>query len=483
MPLPASASAAGAAAPKPGPRLFALTWPLLVELLLGMAVGIAGTALAARLSDAHAGAFALTHQVFGALFLLFRIVGAGVGVVLTQALGAGRRDAADEVARAVLGASTWIGLAVALPALFAARPLLRLLNAPAEVLPLAVPFLIALAPAMLLDAWNATMTAVMRAHLRARDTLAVMVVMQLTHLLLMGPLMFGWGPFPVSVAALGLPGYAIAVMAARALAIGLHLWLWRERLGLRPTWGDAWRLRRPQLAAVARIGLPGAAENIAYRLSFMVSVAVVGSFGAAALATHAYAQQVIMIVLLFGLATGLSVEVLVGHLIGAGQLHQAHQLVRRALGRGLLVSVAVAMVAALTAGWTLRLFTQDPAIIHSATVLLWWTVLLEPGRTFNLVVINALRAAGDARFPVMAGALSMLVVLAGGSWLLGRCLGLGLVGVWIAYIADEWIRGLIMWRRWATLAWVPHARASHRRLRPAGGGLGGPAWSMGKRPS
>ena len=453
------------AAASPPPKLFALTWPLLLELLLGMAVGIAGTALAARLSDASGAGFALAHHVFGTLFIVFRIVGAGVGVVLTQALGAGRRDTADAVARAVLGASSWIGLAVALPAALGAPALLRLMNAPADVLPLAAPLLVALAPAMLLDAWNASMTAVLRAHLRARETLAVMVAMQLTHLLLMGPLMFGWGPIP----ALGLPGYALAVVAARLLAIGLHLWLWRTRLNLRPQWSDLWRLPRVHLAAVARIGLPGAAENIAYRLGFMVSVAVVGTLGAAALATHAYAQQVIMVVLLFGLATGLSVEVLVGHLIGAGQLRQAHALVRRALARGLAVSVVVATVAALLGPWVLRLFTQDTDIIHAATVLLWWTVLLEPGRTFNLVVINALRAAGDARFPVMAGALSMLIVLAGGSWLLGSVMGLGLVGVWIAYIADEWIRGLIMWRRWATLAWVPHARASHRRLRPAAG--------------
>ena len=100
-------------------------------------------------------------------------------------------------------------------------------------------------------------------------------------------------------------------------------------------------------------------------------------------------------------------------------------------------------------------------------MLLWWTVLLEPGRTFNLVVINALRATGDARYPVLAGAASMLIVLAGGSWLLGSHLGLGLPGVWIAYAADEWIRGLLMWRRWAQHKWVPHARASRRRLAPA----------------
>ncbi len=444
----------------PRPRLFTLTWPLLLELLLGIAVGVVGTVLAARASDASGAAFALAHHVFGTLFIVFRIVGAGVGVVITQALGAGRRDHADAVARAVLGASSWIGLAVALTAATTAGPLLGLMNAPPDVLPLALPLLVALAPAMLLDAWNASMTAVMRAHLRARDTLAVMVAMQLLHLALMGPLMFGAGPLP----ALGLPGYALAVVLARVLAIVLHLWLWRRRLNLRPVWADWWQLPRRELAAVARIGLPGAAENIAYRLAYMVSVAVVGGLGAAALATHAYASQVVMVTLLFGLATGLSVEVLVGHLIGAGRLHEAHALVRRALARGLAVSVAVAALAALAGPWLLRLFTLDEHIVHSATVLLWLTVLLEPGRTFNLVVINALRAAGDARYPVVAGAASMLVVLAGGSWLLGSVCGLGLVGVWLAYIADEWLRGLLMWRRWARLQWVPHARASRRRL-------------------
>ena len=447
------------------PRLFALTWPLLLELLLGLGVGAVGTALAARMSDTAGAGFALAHHVFGTLFIVFRIIGAGVGVVLTQALGAGRRDQADTVARAVLGASTWMGLACALLAAGFAQPLLRLMNAPAEVLPLATPLLIALAPAMLLDAWNASMTAVLRAHLLVRQTLAVMVAMQLLHLALMAPLMYGLTLGPIHVPALGLPGYALAVVLARALAIALHLRLWRQRLHVVPQAADWWRLRAAPLRAVAHIGLPGAAENIAYRMAFMVSVAVVASLGAAALATHAYAMQVIGLVLLFGLATGLSVEILVGHQIGAGHFKAAHRLVRRALLRGLVVSVLVATAAALAAPWLLRAFTQDAAIIASATTLLWLTVLLEPGRTFNLIVINALRAAGDARYPVVVGAGSMLLVLAGGSWLLGSDAGLGwgLPGVWLAYAADEWLRGLLMWRRWSRQAWIPHARASRRR--------------------
>jgi Na+-driven multidrug efflux pump len=413
-----------------------------------------GTLLAARVSDAAGAAFALANHVLATLFILFRIIGAGVSVVVTQSLGGGRRDQADALARAALGASSWIGLLGGAAALLGAGPLLRLLNAPAEVLPLAQPFLMALAPALLLDAWNASMASVMRAHLRSRDTLAVLVAMQLCQLALAIPLM-QW---------LGLPGFALALVLSRGLGLGLHLGLWRLRLGLRPQWGDWWRLPRRELATVLHIGLPGAAENIAYRLAYMVSIAVAGTLGASALAAHSYASQLMYFVLLPGLATGFAAEIVVGHLIGAGRLHEAHRLVRWALARGLLISVVVATLAALASPWLLRQFSTDAGIVSAGVTLMWLTVLLEPGRTFNLVVINALRAAGDARYPVMVGAGSMLLVLAGGSCLLGHVLGWGLVGLWIAYAADEWLRGLLMWRRWATQGWVPHARGVHRRL-------------------
>ncbi len=426
--------------------------PLFLELGLAIAVGTAATMLAARLSDDAAAAFALANHVAAMLFIVFRIVGAGVGVVVAQNLGAGRREAADRVARATMGAGTWIGGAAALATAAGAQPLLAALGAPAAVLPWAVPLLQGLALSMVLDAWNATMGSVLRAHLRARESLMVIVAMQALTLALAVLLM----------PRLGLAGYAWALLAGRALGLALHLLLWRRSLGLRAQLPDAWRLARPELAAVLRIGLPAAAENIAYRLCFMASVAVAGTLGAAALATQAYALQISYAVVMAGLAIGLAAEVVVGHLVGAGRLRDAHALVRRALALGLVISVVTTTCVALAGPWLLRAFTRDPQIVAAGATLLWWTVLLEPGRTFNLVVINALRAAGDARYPVAVGAASRVVVLAGGSWLLGHALGLGLVGVWIAYAADEWLRGVLMWRRWVRLGWVPAARAAAR---------------------
>jgi len=447
-------------APSARPRLFPLTWPLLLELLLGIGIGIIGTGLAARLSDDSGAAFGLANQVFAAIFVLFRVIGAGVSVAVTQALGAGRRDRADAVARAVVGASTWLGVGGAVMALLAAGPLLQLVNAPPEVAPLARVLLQALAPALLIDALNATMSSVMRAHLRSREALMVVIVIQIVTLTVA----------LLAMPHLGLPGYALACLCGRGTGLALHIVLWRSRLNLRLRGADWWRWERAPLATVLHIGIPGAAENISWRLAFMTSLAAVAQLGSLALATHAYTMQFLHVILIFGLAIAFAVEILVGHMIGAGELHAAHKLVRKALGLGIVVALVVSSSFALAGPWLLKKFTADPHILALGGTLLWWTVLVEPGRVFNMVVINALRAAGDARYPVMAGAASMALVLAGGSWFLGVYLGWGLVGVWIAYAADEWIRGLLMWRRWATLGWLPHARASHRKLRRAKAG-------------
>ncbi|HJV63331.1 MAG TPA: MATE family efflux transporter [Albitalea sp.] len=442
------------------PPLFDITWPLFAELLLGISVGLVGLWLASRTSDAASGAFALANSVQATFFLLFRVVNVGVSVVITQSLGAGNREAADQTARASLGASLWLGGIAALMVVAAARPLLELMNAPAPVLPLALPYLRLLALALALDAFNASMAAVMRAHLHARDALLNMLAMHGLHLLLCWPLMGGAGPLP----ALGLPGFALAMGISRAFGIGLHLLLWRWRLALVPRRRDWWTLRWRRLGPVLHIGLPGAAENVAYRLALMFTIALVARMGANALATHSYTMQLMYFVLLSGLAIGFASEILVGHMVGAGALHEANQLVKKSLGVGLAVSFVLALAAALTARWTLPLFTHDARIIATAQTLLWITVLLEPGRTFNLVVINALRATGDARFPVAAGVLSMVFVMGGGAWLLGVHWGFGLAGVWVAYAADEWLRGLMMAARWRLHGWVPHARATHRRV-------------------
>jgi putative MATE family efflux protein len=448
-------------------RFGAIAAPLFLELSIGMAVGMLGTSFAAHISDAAGGAFALTNHLFGLLFMVFRLVGAGIGVVVSQNLGAQHHHEADLVARAALAAGTWMGGSMALVALVFATPLLRLLNAPADVLVLATPLLQALSLALLLDAWNACMASVMRAHLRTRETLGVVLVMHAVHVGLAWPLMHGMSFVPglETWPGFGLPGFAFALVISRLVGLWLHWILWQSRLKLVPELADFWRIRKTQIKHILHIGLPGAAENLSWELAFMVSVAAVGLMGTQALATQAYVLQFNMWILISGAAIGIAVEMVVGHLVGARKLREAHVLVKRAQTIGFAVTTVVAVLMAWQGASLLRWLTDDPIILAEGQRLLWWSILLETGRTFNLIVISALRATGDSKYPFYAGAGSMAVVLAGGSWLLGVHWGWGLTGIWIAYAADEWIRGLLMWHRWVSRGWIPHARATHARMR------------------
>ncbi len=212
-----------------------------------------------------------------------------------------------------------------------------------------------------------------------------------------------------------------------------------------------------------RVGIPGAFVEFGYRLAFMVSIAATAKLGVVALATHAYTLQTLKLVMIVSMSIGWAVEIMVGRLVGAGRLREANALVLKSVRSGLLASGLLVLIAATTAPWTMRLFTQDPAIIEMVQHLLFVSVALELSRAFNMIINGALRASGDVHYPAMVSVLSFVLCLAVGSHILS--LWWGITGIWLAYIADEWVRGFLVWRRWRTGGWWSSARASARQVR------------------
>ena len=441
------------------PSLNKIAVPIVGEFLLGISVAMAGLYLASHTSDSAASTFGLTQQVLETLFVVFRVLAIGSGILVTQSLGAGQAGQARDTAFAVLGASTWAGVGVAAWLLLGDRWTLDVLNTPEELWVDASLYMALLAPSMLLEAYNLSMAAILRAHLHVRESFWIMVVMHGSHLLLAVLFMQGWGNWD----GWGLNGYAVAWFVSRAIGLALHVSLWRARMGLRPRVSHWWRVPLRSLWPMLHIGLPGAATELMYRLAFMVSLSATARLGVAALATHSYTLQTLKFVLLISLSIGWACEIMVGRLVGAGQLREADRMVRKGVRNGMLASGTLVLGAALAAPWMMRAFTRDPAIIEAAQTLLWLSVVLELGRVFNLVLVGALRATGDLHFPVYVGFASTALLLGVGSYVMGR--SFGLPGIWMAYIADECIRGLLMWWRWRQRGWLAHARQTLRRMR------------------
>lgn len=92
----------------------------------------------------------------------------------------------------------------------------------------------------------------------------------------------------------------------------------------------------------------------------------------------------------------------------------------------------------------MRLFTDNPDMVHIVTRLLAIDIILEVGRVTNLVYGQALKTSGDAVFPAVIAAVFMYVCAVGGTWMFGLHLGLLATGAYIGLTCDECVRAVGM---------------------------------------
>lgn len=433
--------------------LIALAWPIFVEQALHISTGVVDTVMVSHISDNAVAALGAALQIVVLCLIIFSFFAIGASVVITHHLGANDREGADQIATTAIAVNTWLGVVVSLAVWFFAEPMLRLMQLSDELMVYALPFLHLMGGTLFLESMNFSLCAVLRSHMHTREVMVVTLGQNLLNFIGNAVLLFGLFGAPK----MGVVGVALSTVFSRFVAC-IALWILVEHhTHLKIRLRDFFYLKRARIARILHIGLPAAGENISWWTAFMVITAFTARMGDTALATQSYTMQIAYVIMLCSIAIGLANEILIGHLIGSGQFERAYTECLRNLRIGLGITACVVVVAAVLAPTLFALFTDDAEIIRVGSLLIRIGLLLELGRCFNLIVINALRAAGDARFPVLAGMLSQWGIMAFGGWLLGSYFGYGLIGVWVAFTIDEWVRGLAMLHRWKKRKWVKYA--------------------------
>ena len=201
------------------------------------------------------------------------------------------------------------------------------------------------------------------------------------------------------------------------------------------------------------IGVPSALEQILYQTSQIVLLYYVTHVGAEALTARQYAMNISMFIYLFAMAIGTGTAIMIGRYVGAGEKELAYNQVWKSVKSALAVSLTMIVVVTLFREPLMGIFTDNERIIQIGESVLVLRILLETGRTINITIINALRASGDARYPVKIGFISMICIGLSVGYVLVFVLELGLVGVWLAIALDEWIRAILVLIRWKSRKW------------------------------
>ncbi len=436
--------------------LLQLVWPIFIENILRTALMSVDTLMLSRYSAKAVAAMSLVNQFSFFIVLVYMMVAVGASILISQNLGAGKPREAGLVGVGSLVLVMVVGVLVSALTFFGIGFIISRYALDPEVALYARQFMMIYGGFSFFIAFNIGQASIVRAWGYTREPMLVNVLAIV--LTVIGNAICLFGPFGLPV--LGVPGVAAANVFAQMVACAFYYGMIKRKKDIELPLGELRRIPRRVYKAVLAVGVPTAGENLSYNISQIAILTMIAHMGTDALTAYGVVLAVLRYVFMPGICIGMGAQIKVGYYVGAARYQEAARRVYYYLAAGIAISVVLIFGIALTQEWLWRLFSKDPEVLALCVAVYFVAQIHEPARNFNTVVIPALKGAGDVRFPVYVGMASMWGLGVGGAWLLGVRMGYGLVGIWIAMAADEWVRGLIMVGRWRSGAWKNKALVS-----------------------
>lgn len=433
--------------------LYTLAWPIFVEQLLRLMMSYVSVFMLGHYSDEAVAATGVANQILAITVIFYGFLTVGVQIVVAQLIGAQRFKRVERVITNGLVVSFLIGIGMSLVFVLFGDTFLRLLGLSETLVAVGSPFIRIIGGISVIIAIYSSILPILRTHGYVRQAMVVPITVGLVNVMLNYLFLYG----KLSFLGLGVTGVGIATCIANVVGMLMSLWMLKKYIGYVFRWQKLQQCSRKMLASILRYGLPSAGENLSYAGSQLVVTAIIALLGTEALTTKVYASTISQFVALFAMSIGQASQIIIGRATGAREIDKAYQQGIKSWRLGMVVALLVSIIIYLCAEPIMQMFTTNREIIALTKRLFLFSILLELGRTTNIIVISSLNATGDVRFPFICGIIVMWIVSLPFSYLLGVYIGLGLVGVWLAYIIDEGLRALLMYRRWQSRIWTTKA--------------------------
>jgi len=119
----------------------------------------------------------------------------------------------------------------------------------------------------------------------------------------------------------------------------------------------------------------------------------------------------------------------------------------------MMTSLVLALTFILFGREIVALYTDDEVVIQQGTQILKLVAIIQPFQSSQLILSGALRGAGDTRSTAIIIFITVLLVRPGLAMFTIHVLNWGLIGAWIALMADQFLRSLLVLLRFNSGKW------------------------------
>ncbi len=429
--------------------LFSLSWPIFIDILLHLVTLLINTYMISHISQKMVAATAASNQFFDTTVTIFNFIGIGCSVVVAQYLGAGNREVTRKAIHLSISLNFLLGIFCFLVISLFGRSLLVAMNTPDDILDMSYQYFHIIGFCLMFEAIAVILASCLRVYGYSQAPMYVSLIMNVITVL--GNLIVLYGFF--GLPEFGLVGVAWSTVVGRIVGVSLLFYLLFFGIKVKLQFSLFFQFQKNIIKQILKIGLPSAGENLSWSGQMLVMLAFVGTMGEQSLAAHNIYIQLSYMLMLFGISISIGNEILVGHLVGAKRPDDAYRRTFKSLKVGIAVTIVIVILFYLARHFIVDGFTDDIEIRNILLPIFALSIILEPGRTQNIVMVNALRATGDARFPLCTAIIFMWGVAIPIGYYCGIVLEMGLIGIWMGYLCDEWMRGLVNTWRWKSRRW------------------------------
>lgn len=429
--------------------LFKLTWPIFLELFLFMLMGLVDTFMLSSVSDEAVAGVGAANQYVQIAILILGVIGTGASIVISQYIGSHRLLDVTKLSALSVTLNLFVGVVVSVIFIIFSGKILSAMNLEGDVLTAATTYLKIVGGTIFFQAVITSASAIIRVQGLTKQTMYLAAGMNFLNALFNYLFIFGKLGFPE----MGVAGAGISSVISRAVAAVVFFWLLYRSLEIKIEYRYFYTFSKNYVREIMKIGIPSAVEQILYQACQLVFLYYVTYLGATSLAARQYAVNISMFTYLFALAIGMGTAILIGRNVGAGEKDIAYHRAWSSVKTAMLLTIPAVVIITIFREPFMRLFTTNEEVVAIGASVLLLGIVLETGRAINLTFINALRAAGDARYPVRVGFFTMVCVSLSLGYLFVFVMDMGLIGVWLAIAADEWLRAILVVLRWRSRKW------------------------------
>ena len=427
--------------------------PLVIEVFLSVAVGMADTMMVSQSGEAAVAGVSAINSIQNLFVFLFQAFATGGAVVASQYIGKGEKEKASFSAKQLMNISIILSVLASGIILLLRKQTVGLIYGDLEqsVFDSAISYFVPILLSMPFLSIQTSANALCRTMGKSTITMVVAVIVNVVNVV--GNVIF------LFVFDLGAVGVGIASLLSRVVgATIMFVVICNKRREIHIEKPMRFELNFPLIGKILTIAIPSGLENAIFHIGKILVASLIASLGTASIAANAVLDNIGTFNNIPGSAIGMASITIIGQCVGAREYSAAKYYAKKLLAIAYISMASLSvllyiLLPYMTEIYSLPLETTELAIsvikVNIIQCALFWPL--------SFTMPNFLRAAGDVKYTMVVAIGSMWIFRIVLSRFFALNLGMGLQGVYWGMYIDWYARIIFIGARFLSGKWQEKA--------------------------